>query len=318
VKSIQVPWADMKGRFTSLFERLAIDVLSSASSQTKAAALLGLSWDEVHHIQERAVKRGLSRRTLDNTHHIGIDEKSFLKGQSYGSVLYDLDESRVLDVVKDRTEEAAKNLLKTLPEEKRTKIKAVAVDMWVPFLAAITKILPNAKIVHDKYHVVNYLNKAVDEVRRGENKTLQHDGINALKGTRFTWLRNSTHWTDRDKKTFKLLKKEGYKVGRAWSMKEIFISIWNYAYEKAARIFFGKWYFWATHSRLKPIIKVAKMIKNHLDNILTYLHHPITNAKAEGFNSKIQAIKSAARGFRNFENYRTAILFHCGRLALHP
>jgi transposase len=60
------------------------------------------------------------------------------------------------------------------------------------------------------------------------------------------------------------------------------------------------------------------MIKNHLDNILTYLRHPITNAKAEGFNSKIQSIKSAARGFRNFENYRTAILFHCGGLAMHP
>lgn len=318
VKSIQVPWADMKGRFTSLFERFAIDVLLSASSQTKAATLLGLSWDEVHHIQERAVQRGLARRELDKLNYIGIDEKSFLKGQSYASIMYDLDKSRVLDVVKDRTEESAKTLLKTLPEEKCTEIKAVAVDMWVPFLTAITDVLPAAEIVHDKYHVVSYLNKAVDEVRRSENKTLQHDGIDSLKGTRFTWLRNSNSWTDRDKKTFKSLQADGLKVGRAWSIKEVFLDIWNYSYEKSARTFFGKWYFWATHSRLKPIIKVAKMIKNHLDNILTYLNHRITNAKAEGLNSKIQSIKSAARGFRNFENYRIAILFYCGRLALHP
>jgi transposase len=318
IKSIQVPWADMKGRFTLLFERFAIDVLLSASSQTKAAGLLGLSWDEVHHIQERAVQRGLARRDLDKTNHIGIDEKSFLKGQSYASIMYDLDESRVLDVVKGRTEESAKTLLKTLPEKKRTEIKAVAVDMWVPFLTAISEVLPNSEIVHDKYHVVSYLNKAVDEVRRGENKALQHDGIDSLKGTRFTWLRNPSNWTEQDKKTFKSLQADGLKIGRAWSMKEVFLGIWNYSYEKAARTFFGKWYFWATHSRLKPIIKVAKMIKSHLDNILTYLDHPVTNAKAEGFNSKIQSIKSAARGFRNFENYRTAILFYCGSLTLYP
>ncbi|MBC7533295.1 MAG: transposase [Oligoflexus sp.] len=84
------------------------------------------------------------------------------------------------------------------------------------------------------------------------------------------------------------------------------------------RKFFDEWYWWATHSRLDPMIKVAKMLKRHLDNILTYLTHRITNATAEGFNSKIQSIKSAARGFRNFSNYRIAILFHCGRLQLHP
>jgi transposase len=318
VKSIQVPWADMKGRFTLLFERFAIDVLLSASSQTKAATLLSLSWDEVHHIQERAVQRGLSRRNLDELHYIGIDEKSFLKGQSYVSIMYDLDSSRVLDLIKDRTEISAKTLLKILPEENRLKIKAVAVDMWKPFLAAISDVLPSADIVHDKYHVVSYLNKAVDDVRRGENKALQHGGVDSLKGTRFTWLRNQNNWTEKDKKTFKSLQADGLKVGRAWSMKEVFIGIWNYSYEKVARTFFAKGYYWATHSRLKPIIKVAKMIKNPLDHILTYLHHPITNAKAERINSKIQAIKSAARGFRNFNNYRMAILFHCGKLAMHP
>jgi len=318
VKSIQVPWADMKGRFTLLFERFAIDILLSASSQSKAAKLLDLSWDEVHHIQKRGVARGLARRKLDNTEHLGIDEKSFLKGQSYVSVLYDLDESRVLDLVKDRTTESATALLSVFPEGKRSLIKAFAVDMWKPFLAAISGVFPNAAVVHDKYHVVSYLNKAVNEVRYKENKSLVKNGINSLKGTRFTWLRNVVNWTDRDKEIFNALKKDGLKVGRAWSIKEFFLAIWDYTYEKSARNFFKKWYFWATHSQLKPIVKVAKMIKNHLNNILTYLHHRITNAKSEGLNSKIQSIKVAARGFRNFENYRTAILFHCGKLELHP
>ncbi|HDZ02105.1 MAG TPA: ISL3 family transposase, partial [Nitrospirae bacterium] len=92
----------------------------------------------------------------------------------------------------------------------------------------------------------------------------------------------------------------------------------GYRYEKVARNFFRKWYWWATHSRLKPIANVSKMIKRHLENILTYLKHRITNAVAEGLNSKIQQIKSAARGFRNFKNYRTAILFYCGKLDMYP
>jgi len=172
VKSIQVPWADMKGRFTLLFERFAIDVLLSASSQSKAAKLLGLSWDEVHHIQKRGAARGLARRSLNETEHLGIDEKSFLKRQSYVSVLYDLDKSRVLDLIKDRTTESATALLSVFPEENRVLIKAFAVAMWKPFLTAITDVSPHAAVVHDKYHVVSYLNKAVNEVRYKENKSL--------------------------------------------------------------------------------------------------------------------------------------------------
>lgn len=64
--------------------------------------------------------------------------------------------------------------------------------------------------------------------------------------------------------------------------------------EKAARNSFKRWFCWATHARLKPMAEVAKKLKRHLDNILTYLEHRITNAVAEGLNSKIQRLKSAA------------------------
>lgn len=318
IKSLQVPWADMKSRFTMLFERFAIDVLIASNNQSKAAELLGLSWDEVHSIQERAVRRGLERRdTLDIT-HLGIDEKSFLKGQSYASVLYDLDKSHVLEVVKDRDENSAKTLLKTIPEESRANVAAVGVDMWKPYMNAIEIILPSAHIVHDKFHIVSHLGDAVDKVRRKEHKSLMIDGNDLLKGTRYTWLRNPNNWTEKDEATFEILKDVGLQVGRAWMIKENFGYFWDYSYEKSARKFFDKWYFWATHCRLEPIVKVAKMIKEHFENIVTYLEHRITNAAAEGLNSKIQTVKSAARGFRNFENYRIAILFHCGGLSLHP
>jgi transposase len=117
---------------------------------------------------------------------------------------------------------------------------------------------------------------------------------------------------------FEALKDQELKTSRAWAIKEQFRWFWEYRYAGNARKFFDRWYGWAARSRLEPIKKVAKMIKRHVDNLLTYFRHPITNAMSEGFNSRIQSIKSQARGFRAFRNYRTRILFYCGKLNLLP
>ena len=113
------------------------------------------------------------------------------------------------------------------------------------------------------------------------------------------------------------LKDQELKTSRAWAIKEQFRWFWEYRYAGNARKFFNRWYGWATRSRLAPIIKVAKMLKRYLENTLTYFRHGITNAMSEGFNSRIQSIKSQARGFRAFGNYRTRT-FYCGKLNLLP
>jgi len=318
IKSMAVPWAEKHSRFTALFERLSIDVLLGCQNQSKAKELLKLSWDEVHLIQEKAVERGLGRRVGGELKHIGVDEKSFLKGHQYATVLSDLDNSRVLDVARDRKEESLGELLNKIPEPQRDHIKAVALDMWEPFINAVEQGLPQADIVHDKFHIAKYLGEAVDKVRRAENRNLANQDKDTLKGTKYLWLTNPNNWTEQQQASFNELKDKGLKVGRAWSIKEMFSGLWEYRYEKAARKFFKQWFWWATHARLKPMAEVAKKLKRHLDNILTYLEHRITNAVAEGLNSKIQQIKSAARGFRKFENYRIAILFFCGKLDMYP
>lgn len=318
VKSIEIPWAEKNSRFTALFERLAIDVLLGCQNQTKAKELLGLSWDEVHLIMEKAVSRGLKRRTDTEIKYIGVDEKSFLRKHRYATVMSDLEQARVLDVARDRKKESLEELFSKIPEDQRDGIAAVAIDMWEPYISTVEELLPEADIVHDKFHIAKYLGEAVDRVRRSEHKVLKKEGSETLKGTKYLWLTNPKNWSDEQKQQFKELKNEGLKVGRAWAIKELFSDLWEYTYEKAARNFFKKWFWWATHARLKPIAEVAKKLKRHLDNILTYLKHRITNAVAEGINSKIQQVKSAARGFRNFENYRIAILFFCGKLDMYP
>jgi len=84
-----------------------------------------------------------------------------------------------------------------------------------------------------------------------------------------------------------------------------------------AEKFFGRCYAWACRCRMQPIQKVAKMLKKRLGNLMTWFRHRISNGPVtppwEGFNSRIQSIKSAARGFRNFANYPTRVLLFCGK-----
>jgi len=316
VKTTSVPWAGKHSRFTLMFEAFAIHVIEACGTVKSAAGLLGLDWDSVHRIMERAVERGLERRELESLRYVGIDEKSFRRGHSYISLLSDLTGSRVLEVVEDRTEEAAEGLWKDLPDEQKQQIEAVAVDMWPAFANSVKTNAPQAEIVHDRFHISKHLNEAVDRVRRSEHKALQRTGDDRLKGSKHLWLFNPENLSDDRWIEFETLKDQELKTSRGWAIKEQFRWFWEYRYAGNARKFFDRWYGWATHSRLKPIIKVAKMLKRHLDNILTYFRHKITNAVSEGFNSRIQSIKSQARGFRAFRNFRTRILFHCGKLDL--
>jgi len=318
VLSANVPWADGYSRFTELFEKFAIDVLKAVKSVKAATGLLRLSWHQIHDIQSRAVERGISRRSGEPIKHLGIDEKNFLKGRSYASAMYDIDESKVLEVVPDRTQEAAETLMNTLPAEQKESAEAIAMDMWPAFMSAAGTVLPEADIVHDKYHVAGYLGKAVDLVRRKENKELRKDRDDSLKGTKYLWLMNPDNWSKDDKSSFRSLAVDELKVGKAWAIKESFRHFWDYSYAASAEMFFKSWHFWATHSRLRPVIDAAKTLKRHADGIFAYLKHHITNAVSESLNSKIQSIKADARGFRNFKNYRIAILFHCGKLNLYP
>ena len=117
---------------------------------------------------------------------------------------------------------------------------------------------------------------------------------------------------------FEELRDSKLKVARAWAIKELFDDFWSFEFLADAKDFFKDWYRWATHCRLKPVIQVAKRLKKHWNGLQGYILHPISNATAEGFNSKIQNIKASARGFRNFDNFRYAILFYCGKLDLIP
>lgn len=319
VKTIKVPWAGKHGRFTLLFEAFAIDVLRAASSIEAACKLLGLDWSAADRIMKNAVTRGLDRRDTQAVEYLGIDEKSFRSGHRYVSLLNDLNQGRVIEVVEGRDENSASKLFESLTDAQREKVEAIAVDMWKAFMNASTKACPNADLVHDKFHISQHLGEAVNKVRRTETKKLQAQGDDRLTGTRWWWVRSEESISDEVWEDFEALKNSELKTGRAWSIKEAFRWFWEpHLKREEAAEYFDKWYSWAIRSRLEPIKAVARMLKTHLNGLLNWCDHHITNAVSEGLNSRIQSIKSAARGFHHFESYRTRILFFCGKLDLSP
>lgn len=319
VLQVAVSWAEPRSRFTILFERLAIDVLSQCDV-TGATRILRISWDEAWGLMKRAVKRGQRRKEKAIVRRIGVDEKSTTKGQRYLTMVCNLERATVEYISWERTEKSLEEYYLQLTKEQLAGIDAVAMDMWQPYINATVKFVPEGreKIVFDRYHVMTFLNHAVDTVRKRENRELMERGDDTLKGSRYLWLYGRENIPKTRQERFAGLITRQLKVGRAWAIKEMLRDLWHFVDPVAAAKFWKKWYFWATHSRLAPIQIAAKTLKRRIYNILTYFKRPITNAVSEGINGKIQTIKKMANGFRNMENFKTAIYFHCGGLQLHP
>jgi transposase len=319
VLQVTVPWAEPKSRFTILFERLAIDVLSQCDV-SGATRILRISWDEAWGLMERAVKRGQSRKESKIVRLVGVDEKAAAKGHRYLTIICDIEAGTVEHVVEDRKQKSLEEYYKGLNQEQLEGIEAVAMDMWEPYIQATMAQVPEAdkKIVFDRFHVMGHVSKAVDTVRKQEHRALLEEGDDTLKGSKYLWLYSKENLPEQRRDEFDVLMRQELKVGRAWAIKEALRRLWDYVYPASGRKFWKKWYFWATHSRLDPIRKAAETLRRHSENILTYFKHPVTNAMSEGLNSKIQKIKSMACGFRNIENFKTAIYFHCGGLDLYP
>ena len=319
VKQIAAPWAEGRSEYTRGFERRIIDT-GKECDVTGVRRLLRTTWDATWGVLERAVARGVARKPRQLPIRLGVDEKAVRKGHHYETVVVDLDTGTVEAVLDDRTQASLEAYYRQFTREELASIEAIAMDMWEPYILATHACVPAAatKIVFDKYHAVRTVTEAVDKVRRQEHKVLQAEDDARLKGTKHLWLWNAENVPEWRRAEFDALKHAELKTSRAWALKEALRGFWTYRYPKCAAKYFTAWYFWATHSRLAPMIAAAKTLKRHLPNLLTYFTHGITNATSEGINSKIQTFKLMACGYRNRAHYKTAILFHCGGLDLYP
>ena len=297
VRRVHVPWALPEARYTVAFERHAIDVLLE-TNVGGGARLLKLSWDEAWHLMERAVTRGQQAKKQRVIPYLGVDEKAVARRHQYVTMVCDLDRGTVEYLADNRENTSLDAYYAALSAEQLAGIQGVAMDMWEPYIASTLAHVPGgrSKIVFDRFHMMQHMNEAVDAVRKQENRLLLQDDLDLLKGTKYLWLCAEENVPEKMDRWFRVLREANLKTARAWAIKEALRHLWTYHRKGWAELYWKRWYFWATHARLAPVRKVARMIHRHLDNVLTYFDHRITNAVSEGLNSKIQTIKKTPTG----------------------
>lgn len=316
VKQTALPWAAPHGRFTLMFEEKVMTMLHETRTIAGARKLLGMTWDEVFGVMERAVERGLLRRGEFQADAIGVDEKAWLKGHSYFTVLGVLDDRTVWDIAKDRKKESLVSLYEKIPEESRESIACISMDMWAPYRDATTQCIPGAegKIVVDKFHASKMLIKAVDDVRVEEARRLAKDGDASLKKSKYVFGKNEENLTMKQAQRLADLKKMDYEVVRAWGHKELFRHFWQQPDKASAFQFLFDWYKEVSAWGAAPMKAVAEAFWKRSVHFTNWFDHKVSNGPLEALNGLIMEIKRRARGHRSFENLRTAILFYLGGL----
>ena len=268
----------------------------------------------------RSVSRGLLRHDSDQVcKHLSMDEKSFQKGHQYVTILSDPDAKCVLEVVQDRTLEASKTLLEnTLNSKQRDQVLSVSMDMWPAFESATKEVLPNVAKAYDRFHVVAYLNDAVDKTRRSEHKALTKKHDTTLSRSKYLWLKSQDNLTESQNLTFVELCGLELDTAKVWAFKDNLRQFYDNHTKYGANEFFKRWYTAALALGNVYLTKVANMLHTHMEGMLAYIYHRVNNGIVESLNSQIQLIKANARGFRKFKNFRIAILFFLGKLEVYP
>jgi transposase len=312
VKQIGVPWAREDSGFTLLFEAFIMSMVKVMPVNNVAEKVNEHDtrlWRIVLHYVEKARDRSVFSDVI----RAAFDETSARKGHDYVTLFSDIDTRRVIFVADGKdsgTVEAFAADLKAHGGDPEA-ITEVCIDMSGAFIKGTAEHLPNAQITFDKFHAVKIVNDAVDQVRRGEQKTRPE-----LKKTRYIWLKNSTNLTQPQQETLGNLSKSNLKTARAYQMRLTFQDLYSKPNRADGEAFLKKWYFWMTHSRLQPMIDAAKTVKRHWDGILRWFDSKIANGFSEGINSLIQAAKAKARGYRSTRNLKAMIYLIAGKLEL--
>ena len=307
-----IPWADPNARVTYRLELLIL-TYSQLMTQKAAAQLLNIPQSTFSDILHRTINRVRDGHRIRGLKSIGVDEVSYKKGHKYITVVYDLERARVVWVGEGKKRDTIDSFFKNqLSDYQKKSIQWACCDMSETFIGALKTHCPNAKLVLDRFHIAKALNNAVDEVRKEEWRNVEGDERKTLKGIRWILFRNHDTRTKEDKKILDALRKSNRRIHRASILKDEFDRFWDYKAPWAARSFLKRWGTTALKSRLEPLRKFVTTIRNHSEDIITFVECRITNAVAEGLNRIIRMVKNRASGFRSVDAFIDLIYLTIG------
>jgi transposase len=315
VRVERVPWA---AKWVRLTRPLACAVAEMARKQNwqEVARYFRLGWKTVLGVVRWAVEWGMRRRKLKTLHYLGIDEVSRSKGHRYMSIFYDLKRKVLLKVTQNRTLESARGFFKWLGKRRSGSIREVCMDMWKPYMKAVQDKARKAVTIFDRFHLMKHLNEAVDNVRREMMWKLKGNARELFKKTRYLWLKNNGNLKEEERLRLETLLQKNLPVVKAYLLKESFRKFWEYRSVEPARKYLKKWFWMATHSRLKPMREFAYLVRRHEAGVLAWIKSRISNGALEGMANKIKTTAKRAYGFRTPEHYELAIYHCCANLPL--
>ena len=314
----KVPWCDGKNRLTTTYRWFLAGWAKRLSWQEVARAF-HTTWQNVFRSVKHAVSWGLAHRDVSSIEAIGVDEIQWQRGHRYLTLVYQIEDGmkRLLWVAKERTEESLRGFFQMLTDEVREAICFVCSDMWQPYLNVIAEQVKQAVHVLDRFHIMKNINSAIDEVRRAEANRLKEDGYEpVLKHSRWCLLKRPENLTE--KQTVKLAELLQYnlKSVRSYLLREDFQRFWEYAKPGWAAKFLDQWCTRTMRSKIEPMKKVARSLREHRHLILNWFRAKgtVSSGTVEGFNNKAKLTIRKSYGFRTFEAAKTALYHNLGAL----
>lgn len=299
VRVEQVPWARHGSWFTERFEEL-VAYLAQVTDKTTVTRLMGISWEAVDGIVRRIVHDRLMPGRLDGLRRIGIDEFSYRKRHRYITVVVDHDTQHVVWAAEGRGADTLGRFFDALGDDRTAQLQLVTIDMAGGYKKALSEHAPHVEVVFDRFHVQRLASDAVDQVRRSLWRAVQGaDGADDLKGTRYALLKSPWNLTRHERQKLHELQRSNRPLYRAYLLKEALARALDYKQPKRAERALREWLAWASRSRLAPFVRVARTIRGHLDGILAYVRHRLTNAVVEGINTRLRMVARRAFGFHS-------------------
>lgn len=320
VKVEKVPWCDGKNQLTTTYRWFLAGWAKRLSWQAVAEAF-GTTWQNVYRSVKHAVDWGLLQRNLEEIESIGIDEVAWQRGHKYLTLVYQIDSGRkrLLWVGKDRTVKSLLGFFRMFGKERSAKLKFICSDMWKAYLKVVAKKASQAVHVLDRFHIMQKMNKAIDEVRAAEAKQMKVDGYEPiLKHSRWCLLKRRENLTERQTVKLSELLKYNLKSVRAHLLREDFQRFWEYTSAGWAAKFLDQWCERTMRSQLEPMKNVSKTLRKHRELILNWFtaKGTISAGIVEGLNNKVKLTTRKSYGFRTYEAIETALYHNLGDLPM--
>ena len=294
-------------------EAFILLLVQGGMTPTQAGRLINEHDTRLWRVLQHYVDQARGEADFSQVQALGVDETSRSKGHNYVSVFMDLDRDnrRVLFATEGKDAATVKAFKEDLEAHggQAEQIEEACLDMSAAFIRGLTDEFPDAELTFDNFHLMQLLGDAVDEVRRDEQRTHPE-----LKGSRYVWLKNEWNRTEEQAQTFEALRSSKLATVRATHLRGVFQDLFACESVEEAEPLLKHWYFWATHSRIAPMIKAAKTIKKHWAGVLRWFISRISNGALEAINSLIQSAKAKARGFRNSRYLITMVYLIAAKL----